>query len=474
MSVHDDTHPDRSRVDPVKRWAAAGLLGAIAATAHAGSRFVLLDDTLRARTVEVLAIDQRGVTIDAGSGEVELVPMSSLAALLPVAADTPVGLITLSTTALSEMALAEAIAAEEDEQPDPMPDPAASSADIAAAIELIDGQRFVATLDAAEEPSETLRIRLTTAGDASLPLEALRRLRPAIDAESAAARLVEPPAISGPALDDVVLLSNGDRLEGFAAGISGSEVAFEVAGSERALPIGAIDELVLANPDEPPAGVLVQLRDGSIYVARTLRAREPSIAGGDTAGTLELVLALDPIQRTPDRPDPRSTPHGSRTAIAVSIERIAALLAPTEGTQLIPLAKLDVHDVTPGPGRRWAPPPTIEQDPAAPAGAAAVVLDGPQVVRFDLPTGARAFTTRATLGPVPGPWADCVVVVRRGGRELARAALSPANPDAQLHAELTPDSTAPLTIEILEGANGPLHDRVRLEHALLLVETDSD
>ncbi len=65
------------------------------------------------------------------------------------------------------------------------------------------------------------------------------------------------------------------------------------------------------------------------------------------------------------------------------------------------------------------------------------------------------------------PWGDCELVIRGGDSELWRVRRNAERPTASIGVTVRGSS---MTVELTEGANGPIQDRVVLRRAMLLVE----
>ena len=89
----------------------------------------------------------------------------------------------------------------------------------------------------------------------------------------------------------------------------------------------------------------------------------------------------------------------------------------------------------------------------------------PIVVRYVLPEPGMRFLARAVLPRKDRGWGDLEIVVRDGARELLRSRLDAQHPAVAID---LPISGTDLTIELLEGRNGPVQDTVLLLRPLLI------
>jgi hypothetical protein len=268
-------------------------------------------------------------------------------------------------------------------------------------------------------------------------------------------RMVLAPRLDpGPsaALGDVVVLTNGDRLEGFVAAI-GDRVLMEVEGREVDLPIQRCAVIDLANPPEARSGPYMWLASGS--VARLRSEGDRYLLDAAPSGW-EADVGPAPAGAS----GPASESQGAlprARAFCFDAARIGALSA----------QPLRSHEAI---GRRWTAPPEISQAPDAPLWAAPITLPGPMRAIWALPERAVRFGAVVELREDSRVWGDCEVVVaqRRAGVdvELARVRLHSAAPQAQIAVSL---GAGDLVISVEPGPSGPIQDRVRLDSALLLL-----
>lgn len=339
----------------------------------------------------------------------------------------------------------------------PSPDELAGGT--AVVIEMVDGQRFIGSVGPWD--SEEIAVRAREAIDRATDTDTLALLSPAentvdrdalIDAVplELIARVLFDPWATGLAgepaeargVDDELIFTNGDRLSGFLVAID-EAVRFDTGNGDRAFQFDRISRLRLGNPTATTSGPRLWLTTGEIRDGLLPAALTHSEAASASSDAIHAGWFAD------ERP--------------------------------VPLAELPVRETTPGPGRRWAKPPQSGSAWSSPLGLPDLALDGPVSVAYRLPPGASSFSTIAVLGATlshpeasPGPWANAMlrITVRSAQREIrvaeehlrigaSRVPIACQLPDAGI-----PDRV--LVIEVLEGAHGPIQDRVLLRRPFLL------
>jgi hypothetical protein len=415
---------------PALAFALAGLACAPAA-ADEGVWRLLLDRQLHQRPVQLMGIDDSRITYVDGAGIMRSEAAESFIAII------------------APLETEEQIRRERRDQ---------SSDELAGVLELVDGQRIIGNVvprQGEASPGETITWSHSQLGEMEFRLDAIRRL--ALDSRDAAAR---------PGTGDVVILRNGDRLDGFVEGI-GAAVQIEIGGQSRTLPLERISSILLANPPEPLSGRIAWLRDGSIIACEALAPAQP--------GEIALVTRASQPQEGESMP-----------AIRLPISEILALTFDAEA--LAPLAGAEVVRQQATAGRRWSPPLRIgDRGGWALLGAADVEFPGPMFVEWQLPAGAAVFAAEAELPHANWTWGDCELAVflvpatgdRNGGAavevEVFRARMNAENPHELIHVPLgqaTSGQEGPLRLRIqLEpGEYGAVQDQIVLRRPLVLRE----
>lgn len=298
-------------------------------------------------------------------------------------------------------------------------------------LRLIDGSRLPgAAVVAGAAAEEGLSWRNAWLGLLQVPLERI---------ESVSLRDPVPPP--PPAVGDVVALNNGDVVEGFIVALA-DPLVIEREGVNLEIPLERVAAARLVNaPVPPPAGaVRVWYRNGTVADLtdvvyggdRLLRLREPAL-----------------------RPSTLESTYGE--------EDVAGLLfAPRE---FVPLAGLDATEVEGPPTRYLVPEPDASNTPA-PLDLVDVLFRGPLLARYRV-EGASRFAATLELPARARAWGDCEVVLREEEREVYRVRLNAVRPTAEVNVPL---SGGEFSIEITEGANGPVFDRVRFRRAAFVRE----
>ncbi|MEQ8317757.1 MAG: hypothetical protein RIE77_02300 [Phycisphaerales bacterium] len=313
-------------------------------------------------------------------------------------------------------------------------------------VELADGQRFVGmpvflSTTQAEEFARAsgdtgLAWSTPLLGNLRVPLEALRRVVLREEAEPA----------EYDDLNDVLVLSNGDRTRGLLERVW-PDVVLDVDGQSRSFDLSEIASITLANPEEEPVGSRVWLSDGSI-------------------------VAVDALETVPDGvsidlAEPVGTPD--QTLASLTMNEVLAVAFESGG--VVPLAAL-------GEPRwqrisSWTLPPEVGDPDRELLGSASIELIGPVSAAWDIPTDVRRVAIRARLRDDCRVWGDCDVTVRVGGRVAFTERLNAAVPQATFTIDLPPvdpagGSVGPLEVRVDEGLGGAIQDRVLLDGFVLL------
>jgi len=300
------------------------------------------------------------------------------------------------------------------------------------ALGLVDGQRF---------PGEPVPSPAAASGDLAWRHPWFDDLT--IDFDRIAWVVLRPPFEPPAATDaDVVLLANGDRVEGFVEQI-GDPIELDVDGAPVRIPFERAVAMRLVNPqrDPQPGAMRVWLRNGTIVDT-------PGLLYDHADGLLEVrpIAAADAVVKN------------------VSLSHVAGALF--SQSSLTALASIPPSDVSGPPTRYVTPPPAVDSAPAA-LGLHAIQFSGPVIAHYPLPRGASRFVASARLPRESDEWADCEIIIRDDDREVFRARLNAATPAVIVNAPLR---GAELAIEVAEGAHGPIRDWVVLDHALILRE----
>jgi hypothetical protein len=250
-------------------------------------------------------------------------------------------------------------------------------------------------------------------------------------------------AAPAPGVLDVILLGNGDRLEGLLAGV-GANVSLDVERDGRRettlIPFERVAALTLVAPPRAPTGTRVWFRDGTVLAVDRI------LAGDD--GYVRLAAPLAPRVQE----------------IQLRVTDVLGIMLDPDA--IVPLAALPPARIEDDPLRFEVPAPRA-MDEGAPLGLARIEMRGPLVVRYALPPGARRFAAHGEIPRDAQAWADFEIVISCDAQPLVRAKLGGATPEIDVN---VPVRGAELTIEMIEGRNGPIQDRLVLERAMFLVE----
>ncbi len=324
-------------------------------------------------------------------------------------------------------------------------------------IETTDGQRLTARVRPDSERSPE-HVELVLVGGSSLRVRVEQ-----IDSLSMPRAQTDAPPEPDDALDDVVVLDNGDTLRGFVSGL-GSSVTIEVEGEERTVSLEQIARIDLANPPAPTPGTRALLDDGSVLACESI-----STEGGIVTLALSLGAGESGV------PDSESA---APTQLRLPLSRIAGVRFDHggEGAGVRALSAEAPASFAPSGSRRHSAAPETIAGGVGVLGDARIALPGPMRVRWAIPDEASRVAGVLTLGDRPGPWADCDVIVRLvdadgAATELARHRLRAAEPEAPFNIDLGWGGDGrSIEFVVEEGAFGPVQDRVYLDRVLLLVE----
>lgn len=366
----------------------------------------VLHTDLRLDRAHLLAIDDAGVQLRAADDRTARVPLTDLIALSAGGPDT-------------------------------LPRFPSEASAVRVFVELVDAQRLIIDIADSDDP-ESLAGTALGLGACRIPLERIARV-----ARPGAAWRTDTPT------DDVVLLTNGDRLSGFVASI-GAEVAIESAdGVVARVPFARVREIRLANPPAATGDAHAPLMTDDLGI--TLRAHT---LGVDLSGQPRLMVSPGPLGLD------------SRGEDLVTYDRPSARLMGvrhTPDTSLLALNTVTPDRITPTGERRWTPNPVArpDADPVLPLGD--IHMPAPAEATYPVAPGAASFacTVRAAR---PGAWTDCIArvhAVSAGGARtlLAEHRLTRASASTQIAADL-PANTRAIVLEVDPGAHGAVQDAV--------------
>lgn len=303
-------------------------------------------------------------------------------------------------------------------------------------IVLADGQRIPGEYAAgAKAEGDVLAWTHPWLGRIDVPLNA-------IETVSFAGSSKPPP----PGQRDVVLLANGDAREGLIVSI-GETLSMEVdrAGTPQIVDIrmDLVAAITMVATRRPSAAATrrVWFEEGTVIDAQSISVGEDGFV---RLGGSSLMSGTQPTR--------------------VGLSQIAAILLDSRG--MVPLATLTPTRVE-GPATRYVLPKPVALNPGAPLGLSAMEYSGPLVARYAVPQGGQRFVAEAVLPKSAQLWGDYELVIRSDDREVFRTRLNATSPTAAINVVLVGRE---LTIEIIEGENGPIQDRVVLNRPMILMK----
>lgn len=249
--------------------------------------------------------------------------------------------------------------------------------------------------------------------------------------------------IPEPGETDVLLLTNGDRFDGFLVSL-GDPVVIEIEtenGQELVkIPRGNVQAVRMVAPRTSPTGRRVWIKDGTVMDVTSL------LIGDD--GMLRLTS--------------RWQSAGTKPALIERAQFHALLFDPHS---LLPLATL-TPDRIEGPDTRFIIPEPVKLQPNASLQLSPLEFNGPIVVRYLLPADCTRFAAQAVIPDEARLWADFDLIIRCNDEVLFTQRMNSIHPRADINVLLRGSE---LTIELTEGDNGPIQDRLILNLPMLLI-----
>lgn len=312
---------------------------------------------------------------------------------------------------------------------------AGAKADALDKVTTTDGQEIVGhRAQAADSEEGTLGWRHRWLGEMTIPLDKI-----------SAVSLGRASSIAASSKADWVSLANGDSVNGLILAVGSQGVRIEADGQtgQVLLPWESVRQIALANPpaNRPAAAHEIQLADGTRVFAQTIHI------GSDK-------LAFEPLLTR------------DRRSVTVPLAEVAKILLGASNGRVVDLATLPWNLDRAGTVFGVSIKPIVE-----PSG---IRLHGPVAVTFRLPPGSRRLAAVLTLDRPSASadlsaWADCQVAIRLNGRVIATARLSGDVGSVPVNCPVTEGE---LTIEVTEGSNGPIGDRVVVQEGMVYVRQD--
>ena len=263
---------------------------------------------------------------------------------------------------------------------------------------------------------------------------------PLVDGTIAAVVLRAGTPVPESSAADIVVLANGDRIEGLVAAIDDPLVIERDGAGESALPLDRIAAISLVHEAQPPGPVRIWLKDGT-----ALDAREAVEAPG---GLMVRGLSVFPegAARMFGPPAIAAVRWGAQPMALASLK--PASQPGNQTTSALPRGEpMEVH-----PGE-W------------PLGLASIRLRGD--TRYEFPGHSRSMRLSA-LARIPvglHAYADFDVVVRGDDGELGRWHFDSTHTELPIVADLP---AGPWSVELIDCGNGPVGDVLDLDLGVLL------
>ncbi len=316
-------------------------------------------------------------------------------------------------------------------------DAAAEPNDRQRVLELADGQRIVGRPRPAQQADEPETVTWLRGDDFSMtvPIDAVRR----VVFDDTAADLRPDDA-------DVVLLRNGDRLDGFVLSL-GDPIQIELEPDDPGDPPRVVDVerrrvsgvAMLTPLRDPDSGqpFSIWLNDGSL-----LHASELQHGGGRS---LDVVLPIE---------------DDGETSAALSMRSVTAMVFDRKNWR--PLAMRQPQRVD-GPVTRYAIPDPEVADPNAPAGLSEVTFRGPMRAWYDLPGEPVRLAAEVELPEHARMWGRVRLIVRCDGEVVAEHEFDGRRSRSDLDVLL---DGSELEIELADAGSGPVQNVLVFRHAL--------
>ena len=241
--------------------------------------------------------------------------------------------------------------------------------------------------------------------------------------------------------EDIVVLTNGDRIVGLVTEIA-DPLPIERSDGESVVnvPLNRVAALSLVNPEVPPSGLRIWTSEGSVFSAKKILVDEEGYV------TVE------------------SPSLSSKKEISFPVRKLRGILMNPE--ELLPLSKISPQvDSGLATGiRSWTPPPVVAKG-FWPMGAATIDFYGPMRARWSLPEAGVIFSAIAEL-PIDSNRGDFDLVIRDGGREVFRTRINSENPICPIRVRL---DSSDLELEMEMANGGPIQDSLHLHEAVLML-----
>lgn len=249
---------------------------------------------------------------------------------------------------------------------------------------------------------------------------------------------------------DQITLNNGDALAGFISSIN-DPISIEVERNGTIellqIPWDRVSQIRIFGEPEPNTFPRVWLQDGTIVSINQL-----VIDDGWWLKFNHHQYHVPPTSHEAIKPTTsQNSPSISNIhSIVFNDQSIRALSQTTEPTTTTPRVRI----TDPGP---------TPLDTSAILGLSPLNVSGPTVMTWDIPEGVDTFRMTVRLPTSMWAWGNLDIQLLVNGNEYGSAHIDKESPEAYF---ITPVSAGELTIQLLEGSNGPIQDTVILEYPM--------
>lgn len=244
--------------------------------------------------------------------------------------------------------------------------------------------------------------------------------------------------ISSPT-DDLVILENGDRIEGLVDGVDRTIQVEQADGSVVDVPLDRVSSFTLVNDESPSSSARLWSMDGDRIALDSYRYETG----------LGLIFG--------DR----------RIHVPVLPGRVMAFTHDVD--RLVPLADLPVRTLGIEGRVRYHHPPPVSEEGIWPLDAAPMLLSGPIRLEWDLPESNLGLIASAVLPSASRRHGSVELIVSDESGERLRRVLTGDDPTCEIRLSIRGRR---LVMELHENGDGPLQDTVLLEQAVLLEVPD--
>ncbi len=304
-------------------------------------------------------------------------------------------------------------------------------------IELTDGQRLRVLIEQSNDPDIILGTRIDGGQPVGIPLDRVLTIQRQSNTDPE------------PSDDDLVILTNGDRLGGFISSV-GPSLVLETDTNERTIRLDLIDTVQIQNPRVYTPGIYIHTAIGERIRVRDARFDQ---------NRLLTIIPDDPIHL-----DAQDSGHQLESVLA-------AMERKPEGKFLINPTTSDPISIVPAFDRDWIPQPvTIVNSWAGPE-STAIKIPSPAGVRWKTPAGSERLSV--TIRTEHRPWTDnetsLIAIDSSGAETVIWSARLTSESGFQDINEPVPARTVAIEVRIDPGNYGPIQDRVWLLSPRLLV-----